>query len=795
MAYIKMSSFVGKGLLRGDEYIIGLDGRNIRIPLTSLLNFFGISGTQFGGAITPASSPPANDRNYFWIAVQPGVYSAFGGVVVEPNSIAVISRIGGVFSISQTELNLAGYAKTNEVVLLTQIRSLNSDEFPRPIAYTNLFNKQTITTDYILDPLTGAIEPGVGAVSDFIYVGSGTNVWVLRYWTGAPQTYAWYDENKNFLVHSGSGSNSIPSAPGGQLPLRPAAGRYIRMNVSNAPENTEPYTNALMVYTGSSMTDYKPYYIFPDISYSYDEMSRQDSYSKVLSAIYRDSALNKFTEVADGMAGQWQIREERGATATKVDDYIRIDIDNTAIPAPNNTNAGLLMPNFFRQEEIGMKVYYRFEARLVSGYNTYSIYSNSGGSRTDVVIEPGDFKTYEAEATVGANQYGDWRLIIGVAPAAESIIEIRNFQAYFVKPFEASASQTELNLEDYNTAAMANFRYKAAGLPGGLAVVGIQGDSWTDHVPGACFYARDLSRILRAKYGDGGGGWYDFANSQGMSSSQRMASIDPDDASDTRSGTITYRDNTNYDSLGVNFAHALFASGATLTLNVLKPHDEFMISYYAGATYGVFRYRIDGGAWNTVDASTASGHQTIIEATTDATHVLEFEVTSGNVIIFGVDMRRPDGIRVHKLGNRGLRAFDIPNFDAENWKSQLTALELDAITTILGTNDRTGDRLPSAFKADMAYFVDMCRDAIPYIDVCLISPSNNKRVEPYDMPEYAQELKAISVEKDLAFLNLIPLFGTREQLIAQNTFADDVHPTIQGGTMIAQFIAEKIFMV
>src|SRR5690606_19043394 len=140
-----------------------------------------------------------------------------------------------------------------------------------------------------------------------------------------------------------------------------------------------------------------------------------------------------------------------------------------------------------------------------------------------------------------------------------------------------------------NLSSMANFHYKKAILnSGGSAslVLGLFGDSWTDHVPGAIFYARDLSRLLRAELGNGGGGWYDFANSN--SGGQKMASIDPLDADDTRSGTITYKDQTA-DAKGITVAHAEFGNGSSITLNVLTAHERFIIHYYGGASYGTFR--------------------------------------------------------------------------------------------------------------------------------------------------------------------------------------------------------------
>ncbi|SEG31797.1 SGNH/GDSL hydrolase family protein [Flavobacterium urumqiense] len=64
------------------------------------------------GSITPTSTPTGTGPA-FWRATQNGTYTNFGGLVVNANSFAVFSRNdAGVFSISQTALDLTAYAKT-----------------------------------------------------------------------------------------------------------------------------------------------------------------------------------------------------------------------------------------------------------------------------------------------------------------------------------------------------------------------------------------------------------------------------------------------------------------------------------------------------------------------------------------------------------------------------------------------------------------------------------------------------------------------------------------------------------
>lgn len=70
----------------------------------------GIQGV-FLGSVTPTDTPTGTGEA-FWNATEEGTYTNFGGVVVAANSMAFISRdASGVFSISQTPLDLTDYAQ------------------------------------------------------------------------------------------------------------------------------------------------------------------------------------------------------------------------------------------------------------------------------------------------------------------------------------------------------------------------------------------------------------------------------------------------------------------------------------------------------------------------------------------------------------------------------------------------------------------------------------------------------------------------------------------------------------
>lgn len=83
------------GDVNGVAYKLSKDNLEAELGINALM--------QFGGAIVPTSTPdPTGD--FFWIATEEGTYTDFGGVVVPAASMAVISRIDGVFTSSITTI-------------------------------------------------------------------------------------------------------------------------------------------------------------------------------------------------------------------------------------------------------------------------------------------------------------------------------------------------------------------------------------------------------------------------------------------------------------------------------------------------------------------------------------------------------------------------------------------------------------------------------------------------------------------------------------------------------------------
>lgn len=93
----------------GPEYCFSAEEIN---QLRDAVNEMGvIQQSTFIGTAEPAATPTGTGNRY-WTAVSPGTYTNFGGVVVNANSLAIISvTAAGVYSVSQAALNLTTYLK------------------------------------------------------------------------------------------------------------------------------------------------------------------------------------------------------------------------------------------------------------------------------------------------------------------------------------------------------------------------------------------------------------------------------------------------------------------------------------------------------------------------------------------------------------------------------------------------------------------------------------------------------------------------------------------------------------
>jgi hypothetical protein len=156
-----------------------------------------------GISIVPTSPAPSGTGIASFTATQAGTYTNYGGVVVNANSFAIISRsAAGVFSISQTALDLTSYAKSVDVNnnLLTKADL---------IVGKNVFDKSKVLSGFYLSNTNFQQADAQYSISDFIPVIVGQ-----AYKSNLNMRFTCYfDANKVFVAGGNSALGNTFTVP------------------------------------------------------------------------------------------------------------------------------------------------------------------------------------------------------------------------------------------------------------------------------------------------------------------------------------------------------------------------------------------------------------------------------------------------------------------------------------------------------------------------------------------------------------------------------------------------------
>ena len=361
---------------------------------------------------------------------------------------------------------------------------------------------------------------------------------------------------------------------------------------------------------------------------------------------------------------------------------------------------------------------------------------------------------------------------------------------------EARYPQTE---EAFGRASLRDWRGALAKSQQGTAaaVVAVIGDSWVQND----LITAPLRSLLTTAYGNAGTGWISaVAYSGGAGASP------PTGFTLTKAGTWSERDAFS-DSMGVDIQHAnsVDDSAPVGSMQLIGTMTDVYIHYLKQANGGSFRWRIDGGAWTTV-ATANAGNLFATEAITglsNASHTLDVEVVTASVAgvtLMGFDTRiGTDGVRLHKLGNGGADGGDYTDVDATIWQAGLTALAPNLVVLVLGTNDDSGDRVPSTFDANITTLITRIRAAMPLCSIVLVTPGRNGLAAgTYSTDYYVQVLRSRAVADGLACYDLYLAVGNYDEYgdaDAMPLWANDSHYNLNGGQAAADGLFERLLRV
>ena len=203
-----------------------------------------VQGIPFLGSVTPTTTPSGTGKAT-WFATQAGTYTNFGALVVNANSLAVISRDDlGAFSISQTAFTFAA----NGSVVIGDVDAVNGDT-----VYKSLLIKGTI--DFNIQTNLFNINASDVTLGRYINASGSTSSNVTYNITGyipvvAGQTYTasdkhnreFYDINKTSILYiaAASGTTTV-TAPTGAVYFRSTVG-IASWNLFQFEEGLNPTT-------------------------------------------------------------------------------------------------------------------------------------------------------------------------------------------------------------------------------------------------------------------------------------------------------------------------------------------------------------------------------------------------------------------------------------------------------------------------------------------------------------------------------------------------------------------------
>lgn len=359
--------------------------------------------------------------------------------------------------------------------------------------------------------------------------------------------------------------------------------------------------------------------------------------------------------------------------------------------------------------------------------------------------------------------------------------------------------------------------------------IGFVGDSWTQGTeniisgvqtkyPSSAFnhgsnefqgYVKPLANLLYDEYGFGGMGWIDFAFDGGNATKKMFGCADMyENWKYSTSGTITGLDGNNAadapNCLGICCAHSVFSNGASLTLEFKAGMiDVFKVRYYKNAS---FKVSVNDGADVNVTANSTDGWQETSFGTTgvDVTKVVITSLAN-NTIIFGMDCYYgTKGVRIHKIGNRSISAYNYLAMNESQWKTGLQKLNLCWASVLLAINDvgigEKSDETLQAITNNIERLASNINDAYAQsgnqmCDVSILGVEEIEAADRTSLPRLIPYLKAMSKNLGYGWTSTDQCIGTRKyECEAKGVFSDTIHLNKYGSYSYAKHIYNTLFM-
>jgi lysophospholipase L1-like esterase len=179
-------------------------------------------------------------------------------------------------------------------------------------------------------------------------------------------------------------------------------------------------------------------------------------------------------------------------------------------------------------------------------------------------------------------------------------------------------------------------------------------------------------------------------------------------------------------------------------------------------------------------------------------HTVVITAGAGQVYINGVtvyDGNESSGLAVLNAGFHGSQS-SVWNTTATNplWRQNVTTLNPDLVTIMLGTNDYSSTLGRATYTANLTNVVNVIRDNVAgWPTILLISAykENYTYVPAWEQYEYG--LERMATDLGCAYLDLrtqMPDIGSAGD--TQGYYADNIHPTVAGNEKTATVVSDLL---
>jgi lysophospholipase L1-like esterase len=318
--------------------------------------------------------------------------------------------------------------------------------------------------------------------------------------------------------------------------------------------------------------------------------------------------------------------------------------------------------------------------------------------------------------------------------------------------------------------------------------------SATDLIPGR---VRDR---LQAAYGDGGPGFVHAAQPHRFMDSHAFTRTNTGHWMTWSSSLVQIPDNLY--GFGGSTAEAI-GPGNKVRVKVKTPSGKLSridVYYLAQPRGGSAEILVDGAAVATFDtAADAKKAQFQTAAVADGEHVVEVQVVSGRVRLFGLAVERDQGLVVDNVALVSASAKTMLNNLPEHWTSQLAHRDPDLVVVMLGSNESiwlsAGRRAMNDYQALFGRMLAPIRAARPGASCLVVAPLDQAEdkdgtlVSRALIPVMVEAQRQAAREHGCAFWDAFSWMGGRGAAVRWNhrglLGSDFHHLSPKGSTMLA----------